>query len=166
MANTWWDDGTPLLRIIPCRDVPCDLSLEALKDQGLAQGWFLSYLQKQFTAIDGLFKEVQDYMHYSKPDGDTLPLRSESAGMTPAKKAEAHPKAVARIWRQNMAPEQQITLGNVVVSASMRTLKFLDRTSFSLEVNIRPLDFSTRQIPRGSTRVGGLGAAGNPHLEI
>ena len=133
-AKIWWDDGTPLLRIIPCRNVQCDLSPEALKTQGLAKGWFLSYLQERFSTIDDLFEEVQDYKHDSTPDRDCSPSESESARMTPVERAVAESKAAAKIWRETMAPEQQMTLGNVLVSASIKTLKFLDRTSFSLEI--------------------------------
>lgn len=100
-TDDWWHGGSPLLRIIPCRSVHSDLAPGALINQGLDKGWFLSYLQKRFTTIDDLFEEVPDYIHDSKPDGDSFPLRSESAWtMTPE---DARAAAYSEATKEDLA---------------------------------------------------------------
>lgn len=49
-------------------------------------------------------------------------------------------EAAAERWMPRMVPEQEVTLEDITVTASIRKLQFLDRTSLSLEVQTRAKD--------------------------
>jgi hypothetical protein len=151
MGTLWWTEGTPLLHILPYSTLDDHVrsGLEML-ERGTVRGELSRFLQKHFTTLDGLFGKTmgkqcacwvtgnpKDYVHTTDAGAYLYFNRASSTMRECAKETAEYAIAAAKYWIPCMVPEQEVTLGDITVTASIRKLQFLDRTSFSLEIKTR-----------------------------
>ena len=166
IETMWWTKGTPLLHILPysALDDHVRSGLEAL-ERGTASGELSRFLQKHFTTADGLFSKTmgnqcacwvsgnpQDHV-YTTGAGSYRYLKLDTFSMREcAKQAAEYAGAAAKRWIPCMVPQQEVTFGDITVTASIRKLQFLDRTSFSLEIKARWTEFDATAQGGGARR--------------
>lgn len=151
MGASWWDEGTPLLHVVPYSALKEDLrlGLEAL-ERGTTKSDVFQLLQQHATTLDGLLVEPDDddcacwitgdpQDHVSGLGVKGLYARNLSK-LECATKSERKAAAAAEKWIPLMVPEQEVTLEGITVTASIRKLQFLGRTLFLLETKTRTAD--------------------------
>lgn len=151
MGASWWDEGTPLLHVVPYSALKEDLrsGLEAL-ERGTTKSDVFQLLQQHATTLDGLLVEPDDDDCACWITGDPqdhvrdlgvkgLYARNLSK-LECATKSERKAAAAAEKWIPLMVPEQEVTLEGITVTASIRKLQFLGRTLFLLEIKTRTAD--------------------------
>lgn len=160
--TSWWNGATPLLHVVPYSALNDDLrsGLEAL-EQGTAKGQLLGCLRKHLKTLDGLFGEtldsrcacwitndIKEHVSSTATKGHDLVSTFFDMDGCAARSMESA-EAAAEKWVPLMVPKQEVTLGEMTVTASIRKLRFLDRVSFSLDITTRPAADS------GATQGGG-----------
>lgn len=151
MGASWWDEGTPLLHVVPYSALKEDLrsGLGAL-ERGTTKSDVFQLLQQHATTLDGLLVEADDddcacwitgdpQDHVSGLGVKGLSARNRSR-LECARKSERKAAAAAEKWIPLMVPEQEVTLEGITVTASIRKLQFLGRTLFLIEIKTRTAD--------------------------
>lgn len=141
LETLWWNEGTPLLHIFPYSALDADLrsGLEVL-ERGMAKGELSRLLQEHLVTLDDLFGETRDSECACRITGDRRHHFNYDAIQKCKQKAMKDAEAAAERWMPRMVPEQEVTLEDITVTASIRKLQFLDRTSLSLEIQTRAKD--------------------------
>lgn len=141
LETLWWNEGTPLLHIFPYSALDADLrsGLEVL-ERGMAKGELSRLLQEHLVTLDDLFGETRDSECACWITGDRRHHVNYDAIQKCKQKAMKDAEAAAERWMPRMVPEQEVTLEDITVTASIRKLQFLDRTSLSLEIQTRAKD--------------------------
>lgn len=142
LETLWWKEGTPLLHVVPCSALKDDLrsGLDDL-EQGMAKGELSRLLRKHLVTLDDLFGETGDGECACWITGGPTAHGADYIDMKKCKeKAMKDAEAAAKRWMPRMVPEQEVALEGNTITASIRKLQFLDRTSFSLEIQTRAKD--------------------------